>query len=191
MENRLSKWDALKIKSVFLYVLNKLEKEGYYKVFKIIYFANKAHLKTYGKPIIADTFHALENGPVPTFLYDAVKHSIGKSAPDQPFIAILDGCIGLVSGKKHTLMPLEKCDEEELSGTNIKCLDASIEENKDLTFGQLADKSHDSAWNKAYYMPGSSSINMIDIAKAAGVDASVLDYMKEHQEFDNLMNPAV
>ena len=36
-------------------------------------FAERQHYATYGKHLVKDTFCALERGPVPSFLYDAVK----------------------------------------------------------------------------------------------------------------------
>ena len=70
----LTENEVLKLKATALYVLNKCGKLDYFHLFKIIYFADKEHYAKYGRRIIHDTFCALENGPVPSLLYDAVKN---------------------------------------------------------------------------------------------------------------------
>lgn len=70
---------------IVLYVLNKTKGVDFYHFFKILYFANKAFLAKWGTRIIADDFCALEYGPVPTNLYNAVKNDI--------FLQCLDGVL--------------------------------------------------------------------------------------------------
>ena len=62
--------EILKMRAVVLYVLQTFQ-EGvdYIKLFKILYFAQKEHLVKYGRGVIDDTFHALQYGPVPSFIY--------------------------------------------------------------------------------------------------------------------------
>ena len=71
--------DVLKLKAAVLYVVNKCGEIGYMHLFKILYFANREHYAKYGRSIINDTFCALPKGPVPSFLYDAVKPNVSKS----------------------------------------------------------------------------------------------------------------
>lgn len=79
-ENIMSHDDFLKLKAVVLYVINKCQTIDYFHLFKIIYFADKAHFARYGRRIIKDTYYALPNGPVPTKLYDIIKVAQGKSS---------------------------------------------------------------------------------------------------------------
>ncbi|QNA83217.1 SocA family protein [Sphingomonas sp. So64.6b] len=50
---------------------------------KVLFFAEKKHLNTYGRPIVADTFVAMPNGPVPSTLYDFIRGNLGLSG-EQP-----------------------------------------------------------------------------------------------------------
>ena len=65
--------DMLKLKAVTLYILKQCGELDFIHLFKILYFAERQHYATYGKHLVKDTFCALERGPVPSFLYDAVK----------------------------------------------------------------------------------------------------------------------
>ena len=72
--------DILKLKAAALYVVNKCQAIDYFHLFKILYFADREHYAVYGRRIINDTFCALQNGPVPSFLYDAIKVLYGSSS---------------------------------------------------------------------------------------------------------------
>lgn len=40
---------------------------------KIFYYADKQHMTDWGRPISGDTYFAMENGPVPSSIYDIIK----------------------------------------------------------------------------------------------------------------------
>ena len=63
-----------KIEAVVLYILQHF-KDGidYIKLFKIMYFAQREYLATYGLTIAEDTFKARQLGPVPSLTYKVVK----------------------------------------------------------------------------------------------------------------------
>lgn len=65
--------EMLKLKAAVLYVINKCGVIDYFHLFKILYFADRAHYAHYGRRIIQDTFCALQKGPVPSTLFDAIK----------------------------------------------------------------------------------------------------------------------
>ena len=50
-----------------------------HRISKVLYFADQKHLTRYGRPIVGDTFIAMENGPVPSQTYDMVKAVRGDS----------------------------------------------------------------------------------------------------------------
>ena len=97
-------------------------------------------------------------------------------------------------------LPLEVQDlEDDIAGLNTRVekikgeiedfqqavkaeLDKSIDENLNLSFSQLKDKSHDSAWAKAYNGNGRRVMDDYSIALAAGADESTLRYILEQEE---------
>ncbi|HCC85711.1 MAG TPA: hypothetical protein DEQ06_03790, partial [Porphyromonadaceae bacterium] len=80
--------EILKLKSAFLYILNKQRYIDQFHAFKILYFADREHLAKYGRRIIHDTFYAMENGPVPSNLYDTVKFKNGHLEKPQFYNAV-------------------------------------------------------------------------------------------------------
>lgn len=180
--------DILKLKSAFLYILNKQKSIDQFHVFKILYFADRDHLSRYGRRIIKDTFCALRDGPVPSNLYDTVKFKNGhlrnpeyyNSSDFQPILNSFD------TGSEDAyfyLFATEKPDLDELSKSDMECLDASYEEYKDLNFGELSTLSHDSAWKKAWGDRHSSPMDFLDIAEAGGANEDLIEYIRETEEF--------
>ena len=140
-----------------------------YSLLKILYFAEQKHLATYGRPITGDNIIAMGYGPVPSISYDEVKYS--KVNPE--YFEIQDN---VVIAKSE---PNMGC----LSESDIECLTDSINENKHLDFGRLKVKSHDAAYNWTIEKIGlNSTIPYLEIAKAAGANNDMLDYIKSISE---------
>jgi uncharacterized phage-associated protein len=183
--------DILKMKAAFLYVVSAFEGVDILRAFKILYFANKEHLALYGRPIIEDEFCALPNGPVPSKIYDAVKLAQGKSRVFQTEeIRELANSIstGGDDDLDYVIYGKQAPDMDELSKSDVVCLNKSIEENKDLSFKQLSDKSHDYAWDKAWKQQPASKMDILDIARAAGVSDEMSEYIKEQSEINAILS---
>ena len=69
----MAKFEDRKLVEMVLYILNRTGGTDFYHVFKILYFAEIKHLAKWGRNITPDTFCALDYGPVPSDLYNAVK----------------------------------------------------------------------------------------------------------------------
>lgn len=158
--------DWQKLKEVVLYIITATKGLDYYRVFKVLYFAEREHLKRYGKRIVPDDFVALPYGPVPTRLYDGIK--------EEDYSEIFD----IV--EDYTLIPIRNCNMDYLSTSNIECLDQSIRDNAGLSFPELKEKSHDTAWEKAT-KTRSRIISPIDMAIEAGASESIVNYIQEEE----------
>ncbi len=153
--------DKSKAINSILFILKELgdKKSDAHKVFKILYFADQKHLVTYGRPITGDTYLKMTYGPVPSFIRDV---SEGNEK---------EGLINKIN--KHFLTTSYPYDKDDLSESEIECLQEAIAENKDLSFKDLTEKSHDSAWQKAQW-----HISYMDMAKAITNDPDILNYIK-------------
>ena len=69
-------------------------------------------------------------------------------------------------------------DTEELAQSHIECLESSIEENKDLNFSELSQKSHKIAWDNAR----DDEMNVIDIALEGGANEEMIKYINLNLE---------
>ncbi len=153
-----------KAKHALLYVIQALGEADMYKTLKILYFAEQKHLVRYARPIMADTYIAPPHGPVPSYTWN---YLIQES--------------GLITQNGYIVSSVEKPDLDELSESDIECLNESISENKNLSFSQLKRKSHDTAYNKASWI-----IDYIEIAKAAGANDDMIKFIMFHMENEKI-----
>lgn len=182
----MTKYEQIKLIQIALYVLQKTGGIDYYHLFKILYFAELKHLAKWGTRITSDSFYALEYGPVPTFLYDVVK---GKKVQNTDLLELFsDNIQSAEIDAPNVLLPMAEADMNYISKSEIEALDASIAENAHLTFGQLKNKSHDSAWYEAYHHTGTNSISSISMAKASGADEATLEYIQEQMELEEALS---
>ncbi|OFO52345.1 hypothetical protein HMPREF3027_06735 [Porphyromonas sp. HMSC077F02] len=174
--------DILKLKAVALYVINKCKSIDFIHLFKIIYFADRKHYATYGRRIVKDTFCAMQNGPVPSNLYNAVKIARGKEELSGKLMSlktISDAIVISDPSADYVISAKELADREELSLSDIKMLDESINENIRLTFDEVSEKSHDKAWNVANTKHQNSEMDPHLIAESGGASEEMMDFIKE------------
>lgn len=184
---RLTTDEILKLKAVVLYVIKKCQSIDYFHLFKIIYFADREHYATYGRRIICDTFCALPKGPVPSFLYDAIKVLLNEDKTSKDLNIISNALSANDSVYKFILSAKEDPDMDELSLSDIKVLDKSIEENLQLSINVLSEKSHDLAWREAWNKSQNSPMKPILMAQAGGASDATLEYILENELFDKIV----
>jgi len=136
-----------------------------YAVLKMLYFAEKKHISTYGRPITGDTIQALPHGPVPLISYNLIKD-------ENSLTSDFELSKNIVSAKRKPNMDV-------FSDSDIECLNESIIENKSLDFFRLKNKSHDSAYDWAEKNTGiNSTIPYEQIALSGGASEDMIDYIR-------------
>ncbi|MDR3184053.1 MAG: SocA family protein [Prevotellaceae bacterium] len=174
--NTMNKYEQQKILEVVLYILLKTGGIDYYHLFKILYFAEREHLAKWGDRITADDFFALQYGPVPTRLYNAIKK---QNAPDANLDKLLWEVVEFAGDDApNVLLPKRSPNPDYLSESEKMALEKSIDENSKKLFRELKSKSHDVAWENAVKRsPG--RISPIDMARAEGTSDDMLEYIQE------------
>ena len=167
----MSEDEILKLKAAVLYIIKQCGTIDYFHLFKILYFADREHYAVYGRRLVNDTFCALKNGPVPSFLYDAVKVLYGGESNDE---------LRMISSA------LSVTDMDELSASDVEMLNKSISENQILPFDTLSRKSHDIAWQEAWGKAQNSPMEPVLMARAAGASDATIEYIRENELFDSL-----
>lgn len=185
----MDKYDVEKLKAVTLYILKKCSATDYIHLFKILYFAEKEHYAEYGKHITKDTFIAMEYGPVPSFLYNALKLVTNQEQAnaDNPLWIIANAVTPGSAELYYYFAAAEEPDMDELSKAEIASLDKSIAAHKDMSPWDLSEKSHDEAWHEAWGAAQNSAMNSYKIAKAGGASDGFIEYLKEQDVLDNLL----
>ena len=188
---QMTRDEILKLKAVTLYILKQCGGElDFIHLFKILYFAERRHYATYGKHLVADTFCAMERGPVPSFLYDAVKVTTGFSrCTDTSTLRLISSALAPVGGEccHYIVRALEDPDMDELSRAAIVSLNKSISENQHKDARQLSTESHDKAWEEAWNNKHASPMNSISIAKAGGAKDGFASYIAEQEKLDRYL----
>ena len=137
------RFDENKTINAVLYIAKKLRRKDIHKIFKVLYFADREHLSKYGRPISGDVYIAMNDGPVPSKLYDILKSVRGDSYFSGEEFKQYLRFVGSDIIKPETEPKLDV-----LSRTDIEHLDESIELYGHLSWHEVREKSHDYAWNK-------------------------------------------
>ncbi|MDR1937658.1 MAG: SocA family protein [Tannerellaceae bacterium] len=175
--------EIAKIKAVLLYILSKFPTGiDFIKLFKIMYFAQQEHLVKYGRGVMDDTFYALKHGPVPSFTYKAIQVNQGKIKKSS---SDLDEIVLSIVINNNKMSANTAADMDELSLSDVKCIDNAINKYKDADSYALSDLSHDDAWKEAYKRaqddPEKNKMTLIDIAKAGKAKRDVINLIREHE----------
>ncbi|ARN78491.1 hypothetical protein BST97_11110 [Nonlabens spongiae] len=161
-----------------LFLLNRAEKPiGRHKLFKMMYFAEKKSLATYGRPLTTDRYVAMKYGPVPSIAYRFIQTLEGNDNYMSDYIPFLSSHLELMND--HKVSAKSHYDPDELSQSDIQFLEESFDENYHLSFTELTEKSHDLAWNSA---DKNTNMSTYEIAKAAGATDDTISYLLEFLE---------
>lgn len=173
-------FDVEKAKAAVLYILENLKKADFHTIFKILYFADREHLAKYGRTIINDDYIAMSWGPVPSTIYDGFKHIRVQNFAFNNFSSFYNAFE--IEGRTMVI-PKEKPDIDELSKSDLECLDKAIIDISPLNFNQRKEKSHDYAWKNACQ---DGTIDILHIAKEGGADHEMLKYIIENISSSNI-----
>jgi len=173
------KFNETKTVNAVLYVVSKLKRKDFHKIFKILYFADREHLNKYARTITGDRYIAMSDGPVPTNLYDIFKSVRGDgfykdNGKFGQYFSVVDWDL-----IKLNQLP----DLTELSKTDVETLDNTLSLYGDLSWDEVKEKSHDYAWKTTIL---NREIDFANIIREAGGDDDYIEYVKEQTLLANL-----
>ena len=108
------------------------------KAIKLIYLADRLHLRKYGRPIVDDVYWAMKLGPVGS----RTKNVAELSSIPEDVLSYAKKYIRPIDEKKHHLESLKPVDFDVFSKTDIECLDAVYEKFSDKDQFELKDITH-------------------------------------------------
>jgi uncharacterized phage-associated protein len=135
-------FDADKAVEAIAYAVSRTQSD-LYTTLKLLYLADKLHLERYGRLIFGDWYAAMDHGPVPSHSYDILKFVRG----DRPVSLAQHAREVLRVDATNSIEVLREPDLDELSATDIECLDDAFEKYSSLGFGELKRLTHDDAYN--------------------------------------------
>lgn len=172
------KFNSKKTLNLLLYISSKLKRRDFHKIFKILYFADREFMNAYGMPITGDTYIAMDAGPVPSKTYDMLKIVRGDS-----YMKDLEGLHKFFKINNWMyVQPLQEPDMKAISPAEIEIIDEVIKLYGSLSYDEIKEKSHDTAWRStARDFP----ISFENMALEAGIDDEDLPYLQETAELQN------
>ena len=175
--------------AALLFVASELCRRGvrtdFIKIFKILYYADQAHLVKYGRSITGDTYVAMERGPVPSRIYDIIKAVRGDSFFNEEgqtykkFFTIERG---------YELQPQSEPDLDQLSATDVRELTDSLNKYAQIDSLALSEQSHGPAWwqaDKDRYMDAAN------IMREAGANEDLIKHVAEMISLEKCLNDGV
>lgn len=151
-------FDERKGREALAYISSKWPGVTVFYASKALFFAEKAHLNRYGRPIVADTFIAMPNGPVPSTLYDFLKEGFGLSGDPDAFKAAID------TGSYPTIKAKREPEAGALTESDIECLDEAVAFCRVRGFSSLSQLTHqERAWAEAPTNGPMDYENFIDV----------------------------
>ena len=107
------------------------------KALKLIYFADRYHLRKYGRLITNDTYYAMDNGPVASGAKDIAEGSgfIGREAQNY-------ASTYLESFSRHNFKSKQTTDKEEFSISDLEALDYALDKFGHLDEWGIVDLTH-------------------------------------------------
>jgi len=121
---------------------NANNKVNIYNVLKSIFYAEIDHLNRYGRPIIGDSYMAMDYGTVPSLTYDLIRKN--KLALSKHQIKELP-----LSSDGNYVIGSRKYNEKYFSKSDLKCLSDAYEKYGKLPFGKLQNVNHEHpAWKE-------------------------------------------
>ena len=141
-------FDKEKALHALLYITNVAPRPDFIHILKIIYSAEKEHLRRYGRMILHDDYKRHPWGAVPTRIYDLLKvirckdysrflYTNDEYAQQVAHVLRADGPDG-----DTCIRPLKGPDLDVLSTSDLQCLDGAIGEIGWLSLEDLVRKCH-------------------------------------------------
>lgn len=139
------RFDPDKMIAVLAYLAERVVDLDAMKSAKLLYFADRGHLRRYGRTILGDAYYGLEHGPVPTATYELIE-KVFRNAVDDECATIAEALSEYVdvdrSGERPRLVARKSPDLDELSPSDIEVLDETLDQFGSMSALQLRKLAH-------------------------------------------------
>lgn len=107
------------------------------KAIKLIWLADRYHLRKYGRPVIGDDYIAMQNGPVGSLVRDIAQNNDYLEELEKEYRKKY-----LENVDKLTVRSINDVDGDVLSETDIEALDFALKNFSELSQFDLVELSH-------------------------------------------------
>jgi uncharacterized phage-associated protein len=137
-------FDEAKAVETLVYIASAWPKITPFYLSKVLFIADRDHLRQFGRPVTGDAYIAMDNGPVPSRIYDIIKGALDFFGDP----AAIDAALMVNEGAKyHEISAKRKANTDLLSETDLTVLDNAIEFCRGKSFPHLSSLTHqEPAW---------------------------------------------
>jgi len=143
-------FNITRIANAIIYFVNKdVHNLGKTKLMKLLFFTDKYHLEQFGRSVFGDTYHKLQQGPVPTITLNVI-NSLNEREKDD-FTEYADEFSKYIRTEDSSnygyatmrFIPNSKFNSKLFSKSELEILERVSEEFKDYSAKRISDLSHD------------------------------------------------
>ena len=150
------------------------------KAIKLIYFADRYHIRKYGRPVVGDQYWAMKLGPVSSFTLHAAEFNDGLEKDCLQYAkAFLSHPKG--DTKILNIISKDKVDLKVFSQTDIEALETAFKEFGDKDQFELTDISHK-------YPEWLKHKREIEVEKKKRVEMNYLDFFNSKDDNSHIFN---
>jgi uncharacterized phage-associated protein len=168
-----------------------VEHLGKTKLMKLMYFADKKHLETYGRTIFFDDYYKLPRGPVASLTLNIINNLNEEDGEDfksytDEFLNILELKLQVDEGQKITkFIPKTTFNQELFSKSELKIIEDISKKYKNHTKDEI---SHESHLLKEYINTQMNSIiELSDMVEDEESKNYITFWQNEHKQFNKML----
>ena len=137
--------NTAKALETILWISNARPDFDIYHIVKAAYFADKAHVRKFGRPIFGENYQADTYGPLGSTVYGLLNGS-----PLEILALGGNGKLPFTVGERWIVSAERGANLRLLSDTDVSALSDAVDFVAPLSFGELVDITHDDpAWRNA------------------------------------------
>jgi hypothetical protein len=158
---------------VILWCAGKRGTVDFHTVLKVLFGADLYHLNRYGRPVVGDTYNALDYGPVPQTTYDLLKR--------EPLVLeeLGTNVLPFVVEGSYTVRPTRPPDLSLLSPSDIEALEEGWKRFGTIGFSERTRESHEHpAWRNAR-AAGRQSMDYADFLEGENATPEAIEDLAE------------
>jgi uncharacterized phage-associated protein len=175
MSIHIKHFDRDKALEAILFIAKALHTPTFHSISKMFYLSDKLHLQEYGRLICGDRYIAMEYGPVPSAIYNMLKVAAKIGSIDVDWDEMIQEALTVQRGRD--VYPVRDSNLDRLAASEIECLEKTLSEFGNKSFGELTDLTHDTAWNAT---DDNQTISLAAIVATLPNAAEVSGYLHVH-----------
>lgn len=134
--------DPAKLVAAMLYIAPRLSDPTKFKLLKMLFLSDFAHVGKYGRPIVGGRYCAMPNGPVPSEALDLLNGLIKGDIAPEFWATGIESAFNVKEGQYPQFLPKVAPDMSVLSESDIEVLESIIGQYGNWTFWNLMDFTH-------------------------------------------------